>query len=132
MINKKIPKKQLFEFGIIMGFCIPVIIGFLIPFFNGHNFQLWTLWLGLSFLIIGITNPKMLFYPYGLWIKIGKVLGWINNKLILGLVFIVVLIPISFFMRIIGYDPLRMRRNNNKETYREVNKSHIVNYEKIF
>ena len=30
-----------------------------------------------------------------------------------------------------GYDPLRMRRNNKKETYREVNKSHIINYEKF-
>ena len=132
MIKEKTSNKQLFDFGIIMGFGIPIIIGFLVPFINGHGFQVWTIWLGLSFLAIGIIKPKMLIFPYRLWMKIGHVLGWINSKLILGLVFLTVLIPISFFMKIFGYDPLKIKRNKNNKTYREINKSHTMDLKRIF
>ena len=131
MVKKKITKKQLFEFGIIMGLCIPVIIGFLIPLINGHSFQLWTLWLGFSFLIIGIIKPKILFYPYILWMKIGNVLGWINSHIILGLVFIFVLQPIAYIMRLTGYDPLRTKQKG-KKTYREIRKDNNIDLNRIF
>ena len=132
MIKEKITLKQLFEFGLIMGFGIPITIGFFLPFINGHGFQIWTLWLGISFLLIGIIKPKMLIFPYRLWMKIGKVLGWINSKFILGLVFIMVLLPISFFMKIFGYDPLKLKRNKNNKTYREINKSNRIDFRRIF
>ena len=63
--------------------------------------------------------------------KIGNILGWLNSHLILGLVFIGVLIPISFVMKIIGYDPLRLKKVN-KKSYREVKVDYEVNLKKIF
>tara|TARA_B100001248_G_C27367660_1_gene449899 strand:+ start:339 stop:737 length:399 start_codon:yes stop_codon:yes gene_type:complete len=132
MIKEKISNKQLFDFGLIMGFGLPIIVGFLIPFINGHGFQVWTIWVGLFFLVIGIIKPKILIIPYRLWMNLGKALGFINSKLILGLVFISVLIPISFLMKIIGHDPLKIKKNKNKKTYREINKSHKMNFERIF
>ncbi len=47
--------------------------------------------------------------------KIGHVLGWVNSRLVLGLVFLIVLIPISFFMKLFGYDPLRKKKDNQKK-----------------
>ena len=99
-MKESISKKQLREFGFLLGLGIPVFIGWVIPAIGGHMFRTWTLWIGLPSLITGITQPSLLLYPYKGWMKLGHVLGWINSRIILGIVFIVVLQPISFFMRL--------------------------------
>ena len=63
--------------------------------------------------------------------KLGYILGWLNSRIILGLVFLVVLQPIAMIMRIFGYDPLRTMKNN-KKTYRENKHEHSVNLKRIF
>ena len=124
-------KKQLREFGLVVGIGLPIIIGFLIPFLLGHNFRIWTLWLACPILFFTIFNPTILFYPYKAWMKIGNTLGWFNSHLILGLVFISVLIPISLVMKIIGYDPLKVKKHKLK-SYRENKVNYKVNLKKIF
>ena len=52
-------------------------------------------------------------------------LGWLNSHIILGIVFIFILIPISFFMKIFNYDPLRKNIFKNK-TYRESKKGYKI------
>ena len=111
MIMKEIiSKKQLREFGLLIGFVFPILIGWLIPLLFGHQFRIWTLWIGVSGLLIGLTAPRLLYYPYTGWMALGKVLGWINSHIILGLVFILVLQPIAYIMRLKGYDPLRSKK----------------------
>ena len=126
-----IQKKQLREFGLLIGFGFPLFIGWLIPTLTGHGFRTWSLWIGFSGLIIGLTSPRLLYYPYKFWIKLGIILGWINSRIILGLVFMIVLLPISFIMRIFAYDPLRTKRKA-ETTYRENRKNHHTDLTRIF
>ena len=126
-----ISKKQLREFGLLIGFGFPLFIGWLIPAVTGHGFREWTLWVGFIGLIIGLTSPQLLYYPYKFWIKLGVILGWVNSRIILALVFIIVLLPISFVMRLIGYDPLRTQLKE-KKTYRENRKNHKTDLTRIF
>ena len=130
-MSSNISKKQLKEFGYLLGIGFPLIIGFLIPFIFGHGFRLWTLFIGIPSLIISIILPRFLFYPYKFWMLIGKVLGWINSRLILGLIFYLVLIPISIIMKIFRYDPLK-RKRNNLPSYREKKEGWVINLKKIF
>ena len=115
-MKEKISKKQLREFGLVIGFGFPFLIGWLIPALMGHVLRAWTLWVGFLGLLIGLTSPRLLYYPYQLWMKLGLLLGWINSRIILCLVYMIVLIPIAFAMRLIGYDPLR-RRQKGEKTY---------------
>ena len=126
-----ISKKQLREFGLLIGFGFPLFIGWLIPAVTGHGFREWTLWVGFIGLIIGLTSPRLLYYPYKFWMKLGVILGWINSRIILSLVFIIVLLPISVVMRLIGYDPLRTKLKEVK-TYRENRKNHKTDLTRIF
>ena len=103
-------KKQLREFGFLIGFGFPILIGWVLPSIGGHLFRSWTLWIGIPSLMIGIFNPRLLFYPYKGWMKIGHVLGSVNSRIILGLVFLLVLQPIALIMRCFGYDPLRLKK----------------------
>ena len=126
-----ISKKQLREFGLLIGFGFPVLIGWLIPALTGHGVRVWTLWIGSLGLLIGLTSPRLLYYPYKFWMKLGLILGWVNSRIILGLVYIIVLLPIAFVMRLIGYDPLRTKRNG-KKTFREKRKNHQTDLTRIF
>ena len=126
-----ISKKQLREFGLLIGFGFPTLLGWLLPLLFGHEFRLWTLWVGILGLILGLTAPRLLRYPYKGWMTLGHALGWVNSRIILGLVYMIVLLPISFVMRFIGYDPLRTKPKNVK-SYRENRKNHKTDLTRIF
>ena len=126
-----ISKKQLREFGLLIGFGFPILIGWLLPSLFGHQFRIWTLWIGVPGLLIGITAPRLLHYPYKGWMGLGNVLGWINSRIILGLVFVLVLQPIAYIMRLTGYDPLRKKRKGGN-TYKENAENNQVDLTRIF
>ena len=130
-MKSSLSKKQLIEFGLIIGFGFPFIIGWIIPSLYGHQFKLWTLWITLVSLTLTLLKPYYLYYPYKIWMFIGTVLGWINSRIILGLVFLLVLLPIAFFMKLFGYDPLRLKRGNAK-SYREIRQHKSTDLTKIF
>ena len=131
MKKKSISQKQLREFGYIIGIGIPVIFGYLIPLISGHLFRLWSLLIGIPVFILGVLKPSLLFYPYKFWMKIGYILGWVNSRIILGLIFVAVLCPIAVIMTFFNYDPLKLKKQNLK-TFREFKKNHKIDLKRIF
>ena len=79
-MKEKNPKKQLFEFGLLIGFGLQLLIGWLLPALIGHGFKAWTLWIGIPILSTGITAPHLLHYPYKVWMALSYILGWINSN----------------------------------------------------
>ena len=126
-----IATKQLREFGFLVGFGFPILIGWILPAFGGHAFRVWTLFIGIPSLFMAILKPNLLFYPYKAWMKLGIALGWINSKIILGFIFILILQPIAFVMKLFGYDPLR-KKKNVEDSYRENNQNRIIDLTRIF
>ena len=124
-------KKQLRQFGLLLGFVFPVIIGWLFPYLSGHPFRVWTLLIGFPSLIIGILRPDLLSYPFKVWMALGHFLGFINSKLILGLVFILVLQPIALILKLFAYDPLRQKKISIS-TYKENKKDYKIDLTRIF
>ena len=130
-MNNHIPKKTLRQFGFLICFAFPFLIGWFLPLLGGHPFRVWTLFISMPAGILGILRPGLLLYPYRAWMKLGHILGWVNSRIILGLVFFIVLQPIAFIMRILGHDPLRTKKFA-QESYREIKTYHKVNLNKIF
>tara|TARA_Y100001978_G_C23660391_1_gene418359 strand:+ start:641 stop:1033 length:393 start_codon:yes stop_codon:yes gene_type:complete len=124
-------EKQLREFGLLIAFGFPIFIGWILPAITGHVFRTWTLLLAIPCFLLGIFKPSLLSYPYKLWMKFGNILAWLNSRIILGLVFLIVLQPIAFIMKILGYDPLRTKKSNEK-SYRENKQKYSINLNKIF
>ena len=131
MKESSISQRQLRQFGFLIGIGFPVIIGWIVPAISGHLFRFWSLWIGVPLFILGILRPRLLFYPYQAWMKIGLALGWINSDIVLGLVFLLVLQPISLIMKLFGYDPLK-KKKKNLLTFREIKENHKVDLTKIF
>ena len=130
-MKKKIDENILKEFGILIGIVFPLFIGWFLPFIYGHGFRKWTLIIGLISFFIGILKPSLLIYPYKFWIKLGNFLGFINSHVILGIVFFVVLFPISLIMRLFGYDPLN-KKLDKLETFKINNSKHKTDLRRIF
>ena len=130
-MKETISKKQLREFGLLIGIVFPILIGWMLPAIFGHEFRAWSLWIGIPGLVLGLVAPRLLHYPYKGWMTLGHALGWVNSHIILGLVFIVVLQPIAYIMRLTGYDPLRTRKKG-ETTYRENCQDHKTDLKRIF
>ena len=126
-----ISKKTLRQFAFLICFTFPFLIGWFLPLLGGHPFRVWTLFISMPAGILGILRPGLLLYPYRAWMKLGHILGWLNSRIILGLVFLIVLQPIALIMRILGHDPLRTKKFA-QESYREIKTNHKVNLKKIF
>ncbi len=125
-------RRQLREFGLLIGTVFPIVLGWLLPALHGHPFRSWTLVIGLPALVLGIAWPRALRGPYRAWMALGHGLGWINSHLILGLVYLVVLQPIALVMRLLGHDPLHRRWDSAAKSYREVRKPREVDLGRIF
>ena len=130
-MKNKTSKKILREFGFLIGFAFPFLIGWLLPLLGGHSFRTWTLFIGIPSIIFAITKPSILLYPYRAWMKLGHILGWLNSRIILGLVFLIVLQPIALIMRIFGHDPLKTKKLA-QNSYREIKTNYKVDLKKIF
>ena len=89
IMKEIISNKRLREFGLLIGFGFPLLIGWLIPLLTGHGFRVWTLWVGFIGLLFGMTSPRLLYYPYKFWMKLGLTLGWFNSRIILGFILLI-------------------------------------------
>jgi len=63
-------------------------------------------------LIPGFIKPAYIAFSY-----IGLVLGWINTRLLLGIIFYLIFTPISLFFKLTGRDILGRRFDKNATTY---------------
>ena len=130
-MKNHIQKKILREFGFLIGFIFTFFIGWILPLIGGHSFRTWTLFISIPSIILAFINPILLLYPYRAWMALGNILGWVNSRIILGLVFLIILQPIALIMKILGHDPLRTKKFA-QESYREIKTNHKVNLKKIF
>ncbi len=58
------------------------------------------LWVALAVAVIGLTSGWLSDRVMFLWMKLGHALGYVNSRIILSVVFIVILTPIAFVYRI--------------------------------
>jgi len=127
----KTSKEILRQFSLVISLCFPLFIGWVIPSMSGHSFRYWTLTISIFALPMGAFCPQFLLYPYKLWMNLGNILGWINSRLILGAVYILVLLPIAFIMKILNYDSLKTKWNNTN-SYRENKRNYKIDLTRIF
>tara|TARA_A100001234_G_scaffold5582_1_gene4580 strand:+ start:307 stop:696 length:390 start_codon:yes stop_codon:yes gene_type:complete len=114
MNNNKIKLGSNRSFGIV--FFVVFLIIAIYPLLNDNSIRLWSLIVGIIFLILGIINSKVL-TPFNiLWMKFGLLLGKIVSPIVMGFVFFGVVTPISIIMKLLRKDLLNLKRNK-KETY---------------
>ena len=107
------------SFGIV--FFIVFLIISLYPLTNSQDIRLWSLFISLAFLFLGLINSKILNPLNKLWFKLGIFLGKIISPFIMGIIFFLMVTPTGFIMRILGKDLLNLKYNHNKSYWIEKN-----------
>jgi hypothetical protein len=65
---------------------------------------------GAVLVALGALRPSLLKWPNVWWWRVARVLGYVNARVLLTLLFVAVLVPLSVIWRVIGKDPLARRR----------------------
>ena len=107
---KKIENNK--SFGILF-FIIFLLIA-LWPLINSGSIRLWALGIALIFLVLGITNSKILTPVKKSWIKLGEILGKIIAPIVMGFIYFIIITPIGLLMRLVGKDVLNLKFNKNE------------------
>jgi hypothetical protein len=94
--------KHLKEFALLMAGVIGGVFGCLIPYFKAGNVAVIPIGIALSLIALGFLSPSLLKPVYQLWMKLGHILGWVNSRILLSLLFFVLIMPMSILLKIFG------------------------------
>ena len=93
------------------------------PLLSASPLRLWSISLAVVLLALALVRPRLLKPLNYSWLKLGEILGKIIAPIIMCLIFFIILSPISFFVRVLGKDLLRLKfsKNNTYWIKREKN-----------
>jgi len=90
---------------------------------RGQGPRFWALLGGGILVLPGLLMPSFLAPIYKVWMAVGKALGWINTRLILGVIYYLLFAPVGLVIRLFGRDPMQRGRVSDALTYRVSRKS---------
>jgi len=108
-------KKNNKGFGLLF-FVVFLVIG-LWPLLNGDPPRVYFFPFAFLFLILGLINSTILTPLNKAWIKFGELLGRIIAPIVMGVIYFIILTPLSFLVRFFGKDLLNLKFSNKVNTY---------------
>ena len=117
MNSKNIKKPTNKNFGIV--FFIVFLLISIYPLINDKEIRVWSLIISLFFLIFGLINSNILTPLNKIWFKFGILLGNFVSPIVMGLVFFLVVTPISLLMKLFDKDVLNLKKSNSKSYWVE-------------
>jgi Saxitoxin biosynthesis operon protein SxtJ len=87
------------------------------PLFVGRSVHTWSLLAAGIFGAAALMMPAVLAPLNRLWTRFGLLLHRVVSPLVLGIMFFLVITPMGLVMRMLGKDPLRLRRDPGAPTY---------------
>lgn len=119
--------KELRSFGLLMGgvFLIVAVWPLVI---RGESLRVWASVIAGAFVAMGLLFPKGLEPLHRVWMKIGEKLGWINSRIILGILFFGIFTPMAFVMNLLGKRPLQLGYDPKASSYRIPKKARAADH----
>lgn len=120
MKEKYTTNNVLRKFGFIFsGYFILIALLFLK--IHGENILANDRWIFLPlFIFCFLVYPKILLPLKMTWDYILKILGWINTRIVLGIIFFLLFTPIAFLRRMTGKHILDINFDQDVTTYRKI------------
>jgi hypothetical protein len=116
-VSQAASTKELRSFGLLVG-GVFTLIGLWPLLIHGDRFRTWAVIVGGLLVWAGGLVPAILAPFHKVWMRIGHVLGWINTRILLGIVFYGLITPMGILFRLIGKDTVRQSFSAASPTYR--------------
>lgn len=100
--HKNTSIRELKSFALTMSWAVPCLFMFILPWLFERNISWWPLIFSGLLMLIYFSFPKGILPIYRLWMAIASVIGWINTRIILALVFYVIILPTGVLLKIFG------------------------------
>ena len=113
--NNWVGAKDLRTFWLI--WTIIFILISLYPLLKWWDLRIWSTWVSLVFFLVSILTPSILRIFYDAWIKFWWVMGWINSRLIMFILFYWIFCPIAILLKIFRIDLLNKRIDKSIDSY---------------
>jgi len=85
---------------------------------HGRAFRTWGVTLAGVLAVPASVFTRSLAHIHQGWMKVGHVLGWINTRITLGVIFFTLFTPLGLVMDLMGKDPMLRRFEPNLDSYR--------------
>lgn len=87
------------------------------PVLSDAPLRTWALAVAAGLLVLALVLPRALTPVAWLWLGLGAVLHRLVSPLILGLLYIIAVIPTGLYLKISGKDPLRLKWDPHATSY---------------
>ena len=104
---------ELRKFALTMSIAFPVVFMVVLPFLFGFGIPVWPAVLSVLLLIMWGLCPRLLHYPQIVWAWISFVLGWVNTRILLWIVFYLLILPMGLLARSAG----KLNYNSYKKSH---------------
>ncbi len=111
-------KTELRKFGLVSGAIVATLFGLLLPWLFDYAWPRWPWILAAILWLWSLAHGESLFVVYRAWLKFGHIAGWVNTRIILGIVFYLVFLPAGLLMRLLGNDPMARKLDGSIKSYR--------------
>ncbi len=115
--RQKTEPSRLRSFGLLMG-SVFLLVAFWPLLFHDEIPRIWAAIVAAAFIITALLFPASLEFVHRAWMGFGKKLGWINSRILLGILFFGILTPIAWIMSLLGKRPLKLKYDPHAESYR--------------
>jgi hypothetical protein len=120
-MSQSVDLNEIRKFGLIVG-GIFFLIGVWPYFLRGEDPRLWALVIGGALVALGGVLPQALTHVYRVWMVIGHVMGWVNTRILLGIVFYGIITPLGVARRWFSADTIDHGFDTGLTTYRVTRK----------
>jgi hypothetical protein len=119
-------RAELRKFGLILGGLFAAFFGVLPMLRERPTMHVWPWCLAAFLWVLALLRPSMLSYLYDGWTRLGWVLGWINTRVILTLIYVLFIAPLGIAMRLFGRDRMARRFDHAAVSYRSVSRQRSI------
>ena len=113
--NVKIESSSNKSFGLL--FSVIFLIIAIYPLINKGTINYLFIFIAVIIFLISILLPSILTIPNKLWFKFSLILGLLISQIILTLIYLVIVTPTGFFVRLTGKDILNKKINKQLKSY---------------
>ncbi len=88
-----------------------------LPRFDPEVLRWWSLAMAAAFLVVALLVPSVLRPLNWLWFQFGMLLSKVMTPIVMGILFVVTVVPTAFVMRLRGKDLLRLKMDRQAKSY---------------
>ena len=110
--------REIRSFGLIFSLLVVLIFAGLMPWLFNQSMSVWPFVVSTVTALLALLAPSALRPLYSLFIKLGTLLGFINTRILLFIIFFGLFLPVSIIMSLLRRDILG-KKPSTVDSYRK-------------